>query len=262
MIENKNNKSFNDICKINFLKNNLSIICIGLLNCNVLNRLLFDVIPHTKVINNVGTSLTQRLSIMLEHSVIPLLSVGGAWRTWYDSCFSGPELRHDVGGSIGLDGLLGTEALQSCLPRQLDLCTGQLWVDGRSTLQLHQQCQAARASAHLTTSVVLPPDSEVVAPVSVSSPTRDSAKTLFPRWTVPNSDGGLRRPRGPYPGGCVIMVRQRSDGESKLAVLPFCLCVGELVPASVVSVARLEPEAPRGGGIILILRLVHVVFFY
>ena len=41
--------------------------------------------------------------------------------------------------SIGSEGLLGTEVLQSCLPHQLDLCTGQLWADGQSTLQLHQQ---------------------------------------------------------------------------------------------------------------------------
>ena len=68
---------------------------------------------------------------------------------------------------IGLDGLLGTEALQSCLPHQLDLRTGQLWAERRSMLQLHQQRQAPREAAHLTTSVVLPPDSEVVAPVSV-----------------------------------------------------------------------------------------------
>ena len=37
--------------------------------------------------------------------------------------------------SIGSNGLLGTEALQSCLPDQLDLRTGQLWAEGRSTLQ-------------------------------------------------------------------------------------------------------------------------------
>ena len=44
-----------------------------------------------------------------------------------------------VVASMGSDGLLGTEALQSCLPHQLDLRTGQLWAEGRSTLQLHQQ---------------------------------------------------------------------------------------------------------------------------
>ena len=75
-----------------------------------------------------------------------------------------------VVASIGSEGLLGTEALQSCLPHQLDLRTGQLWVDGQSTLQLHQQRQAARASAHLTNSLVLLPDSEIVGPVSIHSP--------------------------------------------------------------------------------------------
>ena len=40
---------------------------------------------------------------------------------------------------IGSEGLLGMEALQSCLPHQLDLHIGQLWADGQSTLQLHQQ---------------------------------------------------------------------------------------------------------------------------
>ena len=44
-----------------------------------------------------------------------------------------------VVANIGSDGLLGTEALQSYLPHQLDLRTGQLWADGWSTLQLHQQ---------------------------------------------------------------------------------------------------------------------------
>ena len=43
-----------------------------------------------------------------------------------------------VVANIGSDGLLGTEALQSYLPHQLDLRTGQLWADGWSTLQLHQ----------------------------------------------------------------------------------------------------------------------------
>ena len=75
-----------------------------------------------------------------------------------------------VVASIGSEGLLGTEALQSCLPHQLDLQTGQLWANGQSTLQVHQQWQAARASAHLTSLLVLPPDSEIVAPMSIHSP--------------------------------------------------------------------------------------------
>ena len=67
-----------------------------------------------------------------------------------------------VVASIGSDGLLGTEALQSCLPHQLDLRTWQLWSEGRSTLQLHQQRLTPSAAAFLTNSVVLPPDSETL----------------------------------------------------------------------------------------------------
>ena len=83
-----------------------------------------------------------------------------------------PGLRCDmvlVAASIGSEGLLGTEALQSCLPHQLDLRMGQFWADGQSTLQLHQQRQAARASAHITSFLVLPPDSEIVAPFLVGN---------------------------------------------------------------------------------------------
>ena len=73
-----------------------------------------------------------------------------------------------VVANIGSDGLLGTEALQSYLPHQLDLRTGQLWADGLSTLQLHQQRLTPELDGFLTTSVVIPPDSEIVANLSVS----------------------------------------------------------------------------------------------
>ena len=72
--------------------------------------------------------------------------------------------------SIGSEGLLDTEALQSCLPHQLDLRMGQLWAYGQSTLQLHQQRQAVQASAFTEGSVVVPPNSEIVVPVSIRSP--------------------------------------------------------------------------------------------
>ena len=41
-------------------------------------------------------------------------------------------------------------------------------MDGRSTLQLHQQRLTPEVDGFLTTLVVLPPDSEIVAPFSVS----------------------------------------------------------------------------------------------
>ena len=68
-----------------------------------------------------------------------------------------------VVANIGSDGLLGTEALQSCLPHQLDMRTGQLWADGWSTLQLHQQRLTPELDGLLMTSVVIPPDSEIVS---------------------------------------------------------------------------------------------------
>ena len=49
--------------------------------------------------------------------------------------------------NIGSDGLLGTEALQSYLPHQLDLRTGQLWA------KLHQHRLAPELDGFLTTSV-------------------------------------------------------------------------------------------------------------
>ena len=72
--------------------------------------------------------------------------------------------------SIGSEGFLGTEALQSCLPHQLDPRMGQLWADGQSTLHLHQQRQVVWATAFTKGSVVIPPDSEIVAPVLIRSP--------------------------------------------------------------------------------------------
>ena len=73
-----------------------------------------------------------------------------------------------VVASIGSDDLLGTEALHSCLPHQLDLRTGQLWAEGRATLQLHQQKPISKVEASLMTAVVPPPDSEIVAPFALS----------------------------------------------------------------------------------------------
>ena len=74
-----------------------------------------------------------------------------------------------VVASICSEGLLGMEALQLCLPHQLNFRMGHLWVDGQSTLQLHQQRQVVWASAHIKGSLVMPPDSEIVAPVSFRS---------------------------------------------------------------------------------------------
>ena len=59
---------------------------------------------------------------------------------WINLNVAFPGLQCDmccVVASIGSDGLLGTEALQSCLPHQLDLRTGQLWADGRANFSIN-----------------------------------------------------------------------------------------------------------------------------
>ena len=79
-----------------------------------------------------------------------------------------------VVASIGSDGLLGTQALQSSLQHQLDLRTGQLWAEGRSTLQLHQQ------KPH-------PGRQGVVTNGSSAAPGQRSGSTFFvKRWTIRN----------------------------------------------------------------------------
>ena len=119
--------------------------------------------------------------------------------------------------SIGSEGMLGMEALQSCLPHQLDLWTGQLWADGQSTLQLHQQRQAARASAHLKGSLVMPPESEIKPKLHIT----ESYGVLVGRTLVDASDSL----------SSVLFVNPDSD----VVVLPSFSCVGDLVPVSAVS---------------------------
>ena len=72
--------------------------------------------------------------------------------------------------SIGSQGLLGTEALQSCLPPSVSSYGPIVGGWTIATLQLHQQRHAVQASAHIKGSLDMPPDSETVVPVSICSP--------------------------------------------------------------------------------------------
>ena len=140
--------------------------------------------------------------------------------------------------SIGSEGLLGTAALQSCLLHQLDLQMGQLWADGQSTLQLHQQWQAARVSAHLASSLVLPPDSEIVALLWIPSGIQPGRCSLIEPQIAPTESYGVLVGRtladvSEWSAG-VLLVNPGSD----VVVFPFFLCVGNLVLVSAVSVAR------------------------
>ena len=145
-----------------------------------------------------------------------------------------------VVASISLDGLLGTEALQSCLPHQ----TGQLWADGRSTLQLHHQRLTPEVDGFLTTSVVLPPDSEIVAPFSVSGVRPNCCALVEPSRTLTEEYGvivGHMLVDASSRSASVLMVNPNAEE----VVLPSFTCVGKLVPVSVISVALADPGLPN-----------------
>ena len=152
-----------------------------------------------------------------------------------------------VVANIGSDGLLGTEALQSCLPHQLDLRTGQLWAEGRSTLQLHQQKPTPNVTGLLLTAVVLPP---VVASFSISGGQLCSCALIDP-----NRD--LTEEFGVVVGHTLVDVSTPSanfliiNPNAEEVVLPCGSRVGKLVPVSSVSVARSDLLLPTNTAVVL-----------
>ena len=142
-----------------------------------------------------------------------------------------------VVAEIGTDGLLGTEALQSCLPHQLDLRTGQLWADGRSTLQLHHQQSTPLVGCSLITAVVLPPVSEVVAEFSITGEQLGSCALIDPNWELTEEFGvmvGHTLVDATSPSANVLMINMSEEE----VVLPIGSLIGTLVPVLSVSVAR------------------------
>ena len=157
-----------------------------------------------------------------------------------------PGLQYDmccVVASIGSDGLLGTEALQSCLPHQLDLRTGQLWAEGRSTLQLHQQEATPKVVGLLSTAVVLPPDSEVVASFLIDGGHLGTCTLINPNRDLTEEFGvvvGHTLVDGSTPSASVLII----NPDAEEVVLPCGSRIGNLVPVSAVSVARSEVWLP------------------
>ena len=148
-----------------------------------------------------------------------------------------------VVASIGSDGLLGTEALQSCLPHQLDLRTGQLWADGRSTLQLHQQKPTPTVSGSLITAVVLPPDSEVVANFSIDGGQLGTCALINPNRDLTEDFGvivGHTLVDATTPSANVLITNPNAEE----VVLPCGAHIGDLVPVLAVSVARSDLQRP------------------
>ena len=158
-----------------------------------------------------------------------------------------PGLRCDmwcVVAGIGTDGLLGTEALQSCLPHQLDLRTGQLWADGRSTLQLHQQKSTPSVSGSLITAVVLPPDSEVVAEFLITGGQLGTCALINPNWDLTEEFGvlvGHTLVDATRPSASVLIINPNAEE----VVLRCGSNIGDLVPVLSVSVARSTEYLPE-----------------
>ena len=153
-----------------------------------------------------------------------------------------PGLRCDmccVVASIGSDGLLGTEALHSCLPLD-QLRTGQLWADGHSTLQLHQQKPTPKVSGSLITAVVLPPDSEVVA---IDGGQLGTCALIDPNWNLTEDFGvvvGHTLVDATTPSASVLIINPNVEE----VVLPCGSHIGYLVPVLAVSVARSDLQLP------------------
>ena len=159
-----------------------------------------------------------------------------------------------VVANIGSDGLLGTEALQSYLPHQLDLRTGQLWAEGWSTLQLHQQRLTPDMDGLLTTSVVIPPDSEIVANISVLGARPhgcvlvDPARQLIEEYGILVGHTLVDASSG---SGSVLIVNPNEE----VVVLPGLTFIGNLVPVAAISVAIKNTSPPiQLGRTALILR--------
>ena len=98
----------------------------------------------------------------------------------------------------------------------------------------------------LTTSVVLPPDSELVAPFSVSRVRPNYCALVEPSRTLTEEYGvivGHTLVDASSRSASVLMVNPNAEE----VVLPNFTCVGKLVPVSAISVALADPGLPNEG---------------
>ena len=122
----------------------------------------------------------------------------------------------------------------------------ELWAEGRSTLQLHQQRLDHDVKVFLQTSVLLPPDSEIIAPVSVRSPSGirpGSCSLVEPSGKVMEDYGvvvGRTLVDASSWSASVLMINPNAEE----IILPSFACVGDLVPVSAVSVALADMALP------------------
>ena len=120
----------------------------------------------------------------------------------------------------------------------------QLWADGRSTLQLHQQKSTPSVSGSLITAVVLPPDSEVVAEFSITGGQLGTCVLIDPNWNLTEEFGvlvGHTLVDTTTPSASVLIINPNAEE----VVLPCGSCIGDLVPVLAVSVARSMEYLPE-----------------
>ena len=129
----------------------------------------------------------------------------------------------------GSDGLLGTEALQSYLPHQLDLRTGQLWAEGWSTL--HQQRLTPDMDGLLTTSAVIGGDRPHGCVLVEPARQLIEEYGILVGHTLVDASSGY---------GSVIIVNPNEE----VVVLPGLPFIGKLVPVAAISVAMEDTSPP------------------
>ena len=115
-------------------------------------------------------------------------------------------------------------------------CAGQLWADGRSTLQLHQQKPTPTVSGSLITAVVLPPDSEVVANFLIDGGQLGTCALINPSRDLTEDFGvivGHTLVDATTPSANVLIINPNAEE----VVLPCGAHIGDLVPVLAVSVA-------------------------
>ena len=126
------------------------------------------------------------------------------------------------------------------------------------TLQLNPQRLIPEVHGFLMTSVVLPPDSEIVAPFSVSGVRLGSCALVEPSRSLTEEYGvvvGHMLVGTSSRSASVLMINPNAEE----VVLPSFTCVGKLVPVSAVSVALADPGLPDDGCVVLPDHLEEIV---
>ena len=113
-------------------------------------------------------------------------------------------------------------------------------------MQLHQQRLTPELDGFLTTSVVIPQDSEIVTNFSVSGIRPNSCALVEPSRCLTEEYGvvvGHTLVDASSCSGSVLIVNPNAE----VVLLPSCTCIGKLVPVTAISVALQDPGFLKDG---------------